>query len=91
MPTMVWSSLIGMAFLEAYEVLKESGVPGGGRERSGWVKSLPRERTSRGTCLSYVPNAQSSIHNSNMLGAALLARVAVTPTTRRLLSWRKTP
>ena len=42
-----------------------------------WIKTLPREQTSRGTCLSYVPFKQSSIHNSNMLGAALLARVAV--------------
>jgi hypothetical protein len=41
-----------------------------------FVKSLPREKTDRGTCLSYVPNLQSSVHNSNMLGGALLARVA---------------
>ena len=31
---------------------------------------------SQGTCLSYVPKYQSSVHNSNMLGGALLARVA---------------
>jgi rhamnogalacturonyl hydrolase YesR len=75
-PTIVWSSLIGLAFLEAYEVLgdvKYLDVAGSAVE---WVKTLPRENTSRGTCLSYVPFKQSSIHNSNMLGAALLARVA---------------
>ena len=38
-----------------------------------WILKLPREQTATGTCLSYVPFAQSSIHNSNMLGAAMLA------------------
>ena len=76
-PTIVWSSLIGLAFLEAYEVLQEPKYLGVATSVSEWVKTLPRERTSRGTCLSYVPFKQSSIHNSNMLGAALLARVAV--------------
>ncbi len=39
-----------------------------------WILSLPREKTDRGTCLSYVDYEQSSIHNSSMLGAALLAQ-----------------
>jgi rhamnogalacturonyl hydrolase YesR len=76
-PTIVWSSLIGLAFLEAYEVLQEPKYLTVAASVSEWIKTLPRERTSRGTCLSYVPFKQSSIHNSNMLGAALLARVAV--------------
>jgi rhamnogalacturonyl hydrolase YesR len=75
-PTIVWSSLIGMAFLEAYEVLGEDRYLQVATSTAEWVKSLPREQTSRGVCLSYVPCVQSSIHNSNMLGAALLARVA---------------
>ena len=76
-PTIVWSSLIGLAFLEAYEVLGHSKYLDVAASVGEWVKTLPRERTSRGTCLSYVPFQQSSIHNSNMLGAALLTRVAV--------------
>jgi rhamnogalacturonyl hydrolase YesR len=76
-PTIVWSSLIGLAFLEAYEGLGDRRYLDVATSTAEWVKSLPRERTSRGTCLSYVPYQQSSIHNSNMLGAALLARVAV--------------
>jgi hypothetical protein len=75
-PTIVWSSLIGLAFLEAYEVLHDVRYLKVAASTAEWVKSLPREQTSRGTCLSYVPFEQSSIHNSNMLGAALLARVA---------------
>ena len=77
MPTIVWSSLIGMAFLEASELLGNPNYLEVATSIAEWVKTLPRERTSRGTCLSYVPFRQSSIHNSNMLGAALLARVAV--------------
>ena len=39
-----------------------------------WILALPRERTDSGTCLSYHALEQNSIHNANMLGAALLAR-----------------
>jgi hypothetical protein len=76
-PTIVWSSLIGLAFLEAYEVINDPKYLEVAASTAEWVKTLPRERTSRGVCLSYVPFKQSSIHNSNMLGAGLLARVAV--------------
>jgi rhamnogalacturonyl hydrolase YesR len=76
MPTIVWSSLIGLAFLEAYEVLVDKRYLDVAASTVEWIKTLPREKTSRGTCLSYVPFMQSSIHNSNMLGGALLARVA---------------
>ena len=76
-PTIVWSSLIGFAFLEGYEVLGNAKYLDVAASTAEWVKTLPREQTSTGLCLSYVPFMQSSIHNSNMLGAALLARVAV--------------
>jgi len=76
MPTIVWSSLIGFAFLDAYEVFRKERYLEVAASTAEWVKTLPREETSRGLCLSYIPSAQSSIHNSNMLGAALLALVA---------------
>jgi hypothetical protein len=41
-----------------------------------WILDLPREKTERGECISYLAHVQSSIHNSNMLGAAMLARTA---------------
>ncbi len=74
-PTIVWSSLIGLAFLEAYETWGEGRYLDVAASTAEWVKTLPREGTAKGLCLSYVPNSQSSIHNSNMLGAALLSRV----------------
>ena len=75
-PTIVWSSLIGLAFLKAYEVLRDARYLEVASSVGDWVQSLPREQTNSGTCLSYVPFRQSSIHNANMLGAGLLASVA---------------
>lgn len=74
-PTIVWSSLIGLAFLEAFEVLRDNRYLEVAANIAQWIKTLPREQTNRGICLSYIPGKQESIHNSNMLGAALLACV----------------
>jgi glycosyltransferase involved in cell wall biosynthesis len=75
-PTIVWSSLIGHAFLDAYEALREAKYLEVASSVADWIINLPRENTDTGHCLSYVAFKQSSIHNSNMLGASLLARVA---------------
>jgi rhamnogalacturonyl hydrolase YesR len=75
-PIIVWTSLIGFAFLEAYE---QTGTPRWLEIADSvcrWIMNLPRERTSQGDCLSYFAHIQCSIHNSNMLGAAMLARTA---------------
>lgn len=72
-PIIVWTSLIGQAFLEAYEQLGEDRYLNVARGICSWILKLPREQTATGTCLSYVPFRQSSIHNSNMLGAGMLA------------------
>ena len=73
-PTIVWSGLIGQAFLEAYECLGDPRYLAVADSISNWILTLPRERTPVGTCISYHGRFQSSIHNSNLLGAALLAR-----------------
>ncbi len=75
-PIIVWTSLIGQAYLDAYEILKEPRFLEVSKSICDWIMHLPRERTEKGTCLSYVAFKQSSIHNSNMLGAAILARAA---------------
>ena len=73
-PTIVWSGLIGQAFLEAYEQTQEPRFLEVACSICDWILQLPREETAAGYCISYVPFAQFSIHNSNMLGAAMLAR-----------------
>ena len=75
-PTIVWSSLIGQVFLDAYEILKEKKYLEIANSICKWILDLSREQTDSGICLSYVAYEQSSIHNSNMLGAAMLARTA---------------
>ncbi|NLT68284.1 MAG: hypothetical protein GXX84_16900 [Acidobacteria bacterium] len=74
MPTIVWTSLIGHSFLDAYELTGKSIYSEVVAAICRWILALPRERTLNGTCISYVSFRQDSIHNSNMLGASILAR-----------------
>lgn len=74
-PIIPWSTLIGEALLEAHEVLQEDRYLEVAASVCDWILRVPRERTASGTCLSYVAFKQNSIHNSNMLAAALLAQV----------------
>jgi hypothetical protein len=75
-PIIVWTSLIGQAFLDAYETLGDKRYLDIAQSICSWILEVPREVTPSGTCLSYVAFEQRSIHNSNMLGAAMLARTA---------------
>jgi rhamnogalacturonyl hydrolase YesR len=70
----VWTSLIGQAFLDAYELLGDSRYLDVAESACRWILALPKERTSTGTCISYHMLEQNSVHNASMLGAALLAR-----------------
>jgi rhamnogalacturonyl hydrolase YesR len=73
-PTIVWSSLIGQVFLDGAVVLGEAEYRSVAGSICEWIKRLPRNETSTGLCLGYTALGLSTIHNSNMLGAALLAR-----------------
>jgi len=73
-PTIVWSGLIGQAFIEAYEQTGEERWMEIAESICRWMLSLPRESTSNGICLSYTAVSQNSVHNANMLGAGLLSR-----------------
>jgi hypothetical protein len=73
-PIIVWSALIGYAFVDAFERLGDARYLDVARSVCRWILALPRERTATGTCLSYHNLSQISIHNANMLGAAMLAR-----------------
>jgi len=72
-PTIVWTGLIGQAFLEAYELFRIEKHREIIEEIAEWIIALPREVTDKGVCLSYTMIKQGSIHNSNMIGAAFLA------------------
>ena len=71
----VWTALIGHAFIDGYECTRIPQYLGVAESACRWILALPRERTDSGTCLSYHAIGQSSIHNANMLGAGFLARM----------------
>lgn len=73
-PIIVWTSLIGQAFIAAFEILGEKKYLDIAESVCAWILDLPREMTQSGNCLSYLAHVQESIHNSNMLGAAMLAK-----------------
>jgi rhamnogalacturonyl hydrolase YesR len=75
-PIVPWTTLIGQAFLEAFQTFHEPRYLEVLDGIADWLLSLPRETTPQGTCISYVAFKQNSIHNSNMLAAAFLAQVA---------------
>ncbi len=75
-PIIVWTSLIGHAYAKAFELTGEKWFLEIADSACRWIMELPREATSQGTCISYLAHVQSSIHNANMLGAGLLARVS---------------
>jgi hypothetical protein len=75
-PIIVWTCLIGHAYVEAFETTRDEHWLEIADSVCRWIMDLPRETTHRGACLSYLAHVQSSIHNSNMLGAAMLARTA---------------
>jgi rhamnogalacturonyl hydrolase YesR len=73
----VWSSLIGQAFIDAYDLLGEARYLDIAESVCRWIMSLPRGRTPTGTGIGYhMQDIQKhgTVHNASMLGAALLAR-----------------
>ncbi|MBA7713168.1 hypothetical protein ES703_122168 [subsurface metagenome] len=74
-PTVVWTGLIGQAFLDGYEVFGDKRYLDVAISSCEFIlKDLQHERYEKGICISYVPFNTSTIHNANMSGAALLSR-----------------
>ena len=64
-PIIVWTSLIGQAYLDAFEILGDKRFLDIAESVCSWILDVPRESTTTGTCLSYVAFEQRSIHNSS--------------------------
>ncbi len=73
-PTIVWTSLIGHAFLDAHDLLGEPHYLDVAAGACRWILTLPRHVTADGECLSYTALGVNPVHNANLLGAGLLAR-----------------
>jgi cytochrome c553 len=75
-PILIWTALIGLVFLEAFDLWGDARHLSIAESIGRWMLKLPVEETRTGVCLSYVTFRQSSIHNANVMGAAFLARLA---------------
>ncbi|RJR34373.1 MAG: hypothetical protein C4576_26710 [Desulfobacteraceae bacterium] len=77
-PITVWTSLIAMAFLDAYDLLGDLEFLEVGESVCRWILRLGRNEMDPGISLSYTGsgNGGSTIHNHSVLAAAVLARTA---------------
>ena len=74
-PTVVWTSLIGRAFLDGYDHFKKDRYLEIAISACEHIlKDLGHYPDGEGTCISYIPNGKSLVHNANTLGGGLLAR-----------------
>jgi hypothetical protein len=74
-PTIVWTSLIGHAFLDGYDHFKkEQYLQIAISACEHILKDLEKYPDGEGTCISYIPGGKSLVHNANTLGGSLLAR-----------------
>jgi hypothetical protein len=95
MPIVVWTAHNAQALLDGYEQLGDVRYLDGARSAATFVlRDLARESADGSLFLSYVPCGDHPVHNANVLGAALLARVgamlgdeAMTAVARRALAY----
>jgi hypothetical protein len=74
-PTVVWTSLIGHAFLDGYEHLeKEEYLQVAKSACQHILFELDTFIDGEGACISYIPTQNKQVHNASTLGASLLAR-----------------
>jgi hypothetical protein len=77
-PTIVWTSLIGHAFLDGYDHFQNDRYLQIAVSACEHILfDLNRYPDGEGTCISYIPAQDSQVHNANALGASLLARTYV--------------
>lgn len=76
-PTSVNTAYIAEALLDLFEVSGDEKYKAAAVSSADFLlKDLNRSGTGDEFCFSYTPRDQTQIHNANMLGAALLARLS---------------
>ena len=74
-PTIVWTSLIGHAFLDGYDHFRnERYLQVAVSACEHILRDLATHAEGDAVCISYIPGQNKQVHNSNTLGASLLAR-----------------
>ena len=74
-PSVVWTSLIGHAFIDAYERFGDESLL---RVAASACEHIQRDLgwcdEGEAVCINYFPTTKHKVHNANTLGASLLAR-----------------
>jgi polysaccharide biosynthesis protein VpsJ len=74
-PSVVWTSLIGHAFLDAYEHSHNETFLGVAASSCEHIeRDLGAYSEGETLCIHYFPTSNHQVHNANTLGASLLAR-----------------
>jgi hypothetical protein len=74
-PTVVWTSLIGHAFLDAYDNFGNDNYLTVAKSSCEHIlRDLETFTEKDALCISYIPGMNKQVHNANTLGASLLAR-----------------
>jgi hypothetical protein len=75
-PSAVCTAFVAQAFLDAYGVWREPRHLAVARSATRFLlRDCPRYESPTGVCISYTPSALVTIHNANILAAAILAQV----------------
>jgi len=76
LPSVVWTSLIGHAFLDAYQRFGDhKSLRTAVSSCEHILHDLKAHAEGASFCLHYFPTSTHQVHNANTLGASLLARV----------------
>jgi hypothetical protein len=77
MPIVVWTAHNAHAFLDAFEAFgTPSHLDAAVSAATFVLRDLPRHTEGDALCISYAPSGNFPVHNANLLGASLLARVS---------------
>lgn len=77
-PTIVWTAIIANVFIDAYEIVGEMKYLKEAESTCYFIMNdLGRYEDQNGKCIDYIVGKRSSVHNANLLGASVLARVGV--------------
>jgi len=85
-PNIICSSFAANALLDAYDRSPEDSLLDAAKSAAEFIldKLFWREGTTK-ACFNYTPIGRSEVHNANLLGAALLCRIARTANQKKFL------
>jgi hypothetical protein len=89
-PTVVVTSFVANSLLDLYDITKQKELLDLAENSCKFITNdLHIEENENGICFSYTPIDQNMVHNANLLGAQLLARVSRYRTSEKYHSMAK--